>query len=148
MSKTYGPRPKSFTLEDSERYYVGADVGMYLKYHRGTLYKRYPQLWKRMASVEEKKMIQELGCAVSYINSNIMLVRASEVEEIFEGQEEKYRSGSGNNSGITNGISGGGSSSILNKNDLGNALKSRGSASWLSQQVIFYKKKIFKKIFF
>lgn len=87
MSKTYGPRPQSFTLDDGERYYVGADVGQYLKYHRGTLYKRYPQLWKRLATMEEKKRIQDLGCAVSYINSNIMLVKAREVEEIFEGQE-------------------------------------------------------------
>lgn len=46
MSKTYGPKPQSFTLDDGERYYVGADVGQYLKYHRGTLYKRFPQLWK------------------------------------------------------------------------------------------------------
>lgn len=87
MSKTYGPRPHSFTLDDGERYYVGADVGQYLKYHRGTLYKRYPQLWKRLATMEEKKRIQDLSCAVSNINSNIMLVKAREVEEIFEGQE-------------------------------------------------------------
>lgn len=140
MSKTYGPRPKSFTLEDGERYYVGADVGMYLKYHRGTLYKRYPQLWKRMASIEEKKMIQELGCAVSYINSNIMLVKASEVEEIFNGQEEKYRSGGSNNTGISNGITGNSSSLILNRNDPPSAMKSRSSTSWLNQQVrLIYK---------
>lgn len=97
---------------------------MYLKYHRGTLYKRYPQLWKRMASVEEKKKIQELGCATSYINSNIMLVKASEVEEIFEGQEDKYRAtGSGTS------LSGYGKSE-------GVGMKSRGSAPpWLTQQV-------------
>ena len=58
LAKTYGPKPEAFTLDDGERYYVGADVGQYLKYHRGTLYKRYPQLWKRMASVDEKKKIQ------------------------------------------------------------------------------------------
>lgn len=113
-------------LEDGERYYVGADVGMYLKYHRGTLYKRYPQLWKRVASVEEKKKIQELGCATSYINSNIMLVKANEVEEIFEGQEEKYRaSGSG---GAGTGGAGFGRTDA-------SAMKSRGSAPWLTQQV-------------
>ena len=96
---------------------------MYLKYHRGTLYKRYPQLWKRMASVEEKKKIQELGCATSYINSNIMLVKASEVEEIFEGQEDKYRA-----TGSGTGLSGYGKSE-------GVGMKSRGSAPWLTQQV-------------
>lgn len=123
MSKTYGPKPQSFRLDDGERYYVGADVGMYLKYHRGTLYKRYPQLWKRMATIEEKKIIQELGCAASYVTSNIMLVKASEVEEIFEGQEEKYRHGSS-----------GSSLSIISK-DTNSLTKSRGNAPWLNQQV-------------
>jgi SWI/SNF-related matrix-associated actin-dependent regulator of chromatin subfamily B protein 1 len=78
-----------------------------------------------MASVEEKKRIQELGCATSYINSNIMLVKASEIEEIFEGQEEKYRA-----SGSGTGPSGYGRSD-------GTGMKSRGSAPWLTQQVIF-----------
>ncbi|KAL3079803.1 hypothetical protein niasHS_014085 [Heterodera schachtii] len=122
MFKTYGPRPESFTLDDGERYYVGADVGQYLKYHRGTLYKRYPQLWKRMASVEEKKKIQELGCATSYINSNIMLVKANEVEDIFDGQEEKYRAS----------VSGG---SAYGRAEGAQTLRSRGSAPWLNQQV-------------
>ncbi|KAI1715381.1 SNF5 / SMARCB1 / INI1 domain-containing protein [Ditylenchus destructor] len=126
MSKTYGPKPQSFTLDDGERYYVGADVGQYLKYHRGTLYKRYPQLWKRMASVEEKKKIQDLGCAASYINSNIMLVKASEVEEIFEGQEDKYRATGGG---------GGGSSSSVARPDANSLLKNKGSAPWINQQV-------------
>ncbi|CAK5085344.1 unnamed protein product [Meloidogyne enterolobii] len=123
MSKaTYGPKPESFVLDDGQRYYVGADVGMYLKYHRGTLYKRYPQLWKRMASVDEKKKIQELGCATSYINSNIMLVKASEVEEIFEGQEEKYRSG-----GVGSGN--------YSRSDAANIKNRGGPAPWLTQQV-------------
>uniref|UniRef100_A0A183CIM5 SUMO-conjugating enzyme UBC9 n=1 Tax=Globodera pallida TaxID=36090 RepID=A0A183CIM5_GLOPA len=121
MSKTYGPKPESFMLDDGERYYVGADVGQYLKYHRGTLYKRYPQLWKRMASVDEKKKIQELGCATSYINSNIMLVKANEVEDIFDGQEEKYRAS----------VSGGGA---YGRADGGSTLRTRGSAPWLNQQ--------------
>uniref|UniRef100_A0A914IAV6 SWI/SNF-related matrix-associated actin-dependent regulator of chromatin subfamily B member 1 n=1 Tax=Globodera rostochiensis TaxID=31243 RepID=A0A914IAV6_GLORO len=122
MAKTYGQKPESFMLDDGERYYVGADVGQYLKYHRGTLYKRYPQLWKRMASVDEKKKIQELGCATSYINSNIMLVKANEVEDIFDGQEEKYRAS----------VSGGGA---YGRTDGGSTLRTRGSAPWLNQQV-------------
>lgn len=135
-SKFYGPPPKSFTLEDGERYYVGADVGMYLKYNRGTLYKRYPQLWKRMATIDEKKIIQDMGCAVSYVTSNIMLVKANEVEDIFEGQEEKYRSGGGGGGMTQNSLSNI-SSSINNRVESASALKSRGSASWLSQQVNF-----------
>uniref|UniRef100_A0A915CYI8 Uncharacterized protein n=1 Tax=Ditylenchus dipsaci TaxID=166011 RepID=A0A915CYI8_9BILA len=88
MSKTYGPKPNCFTLDDGERYY---------------------------------KKIQDLGCAVSYINSNIMLVKANEVEEIFEGQEEKYRSG-------------GGGPSIV-RPDPASLMKNKGAAPWMSQQV-------------
>uniref|UniRef100_A0A183BL74 L51_S25_CI-B8 domain-containing protein n=1 Tax=Globodera pallida TaxID=36090 RepID=A0A183BL74_GLOPA len=83
MAKTYGPKPESFMLDDGERYYVGADVGQYLKYHRRTLYKRYPQLWKRMASVDEKKKIHELGCPTSYINSKSMLVAMNPSNTVF-----------------------------------------------------------------
>lgn len=32
-------------------------VGNYLRMFRGSLYKRYPSLWRRLASVEERKKI-------------------------------------------------------------------------------------------
>ncbi len=34
------------------------------------------------------------ACAQSYLNTNIMLVRAMEVDEIFAGGDEKFRGGS------------------------------------------------------
>jgi hypothetical protein len=37
-AKTYGQKPKSFQLDDGERYYIGAEIGQYLKYGRGHLY--------------------------------------------------------------------------------------------------------------
>lgn len=119
-NKTYGPQPKSFSLGDGERYYIGADVGQYLRFHRGTLYKRYPQLWKRFATQEEKKKIQEIGVATSCVSSNIMLVKANEVEEIFEGNEDKYRSG--------------GSAVSVSRVDPSNSVKKQ-ALPWLSQQV-------------
>ncbi|VDN04939.1 unnamed protein product [Thelazia callipaeda] len=73
-----------------------------MRYHRGSLYKRFPQLWKRMATTEEKRKMQEMACPSSFLNTNIMLVKASEVDEIFMGNEEKYRAGgSGTTSGRT-----------------------------------------------
>lgn len=36
-------------------------VGAYLKMFRGTLYKKYPQLWKRAATQEDKRKLQELS---------------------------------------------------------------------------------------
>lgn len=32
-------------------------VGNYLRMFRGSLYKRYPSLWRRLATVEERKKI-------------------------------------------------------------------------------------------
>lgn len=50
-----------------------------MRYHRGSLYKRFPQLWKRMATLEEKRKMQEMACPSSFLNTNIMLVKACEV---------------------------------------------------------------------
>jgi SWI/SNF-related matrix-associated actin-dependent regulator of chromatin subfamily B protein 1 len=90
-TKTYGQKPKSFQLDDGERYYIGAEIGQYLKYGRGHLYKRFPQLYKRPATQAEKKKIQELGVSNAYTHSTVMLLREREVEELLEGQEDKFR---------------------------------------------------------
>lgn len=50
-----------------------------MRYHRGSLYKRFPQLWKRMATLDEKRKMQEMACPSSFLNTNIMLVKACEV---------------------------------------------------------------------
>lgn len=90
-TKTYGQKPKSFQLDDGERYYIGAEIGQYLKYGRGHLYKRFPQLYKRPANQSEKKQIQELGVSNAYTHSTVMLLKEHEVDELLEGQEEKFR---------------------------------------------------------
>ena len=57
-----GDRPVRFQLEEGgEFWYIGAEVGAYLKMFRGTLYKKYPQLYKRAATYEDKKKLQELS---------------------------------------------------------------------------------------
>src|SRR4051794_27015696 len=90
-AKTYGQKPNSFQLDDGERYYIGAEIGQYLKYGRGHLYKRFPQLYKRPADQAEKKKIQELGVSNAYTHSTVMLLKEHEVDELLEGQEEKFR---------------------------------------------------------
>jgi SWI/SNF-related matrix-associated actin-dependent regulator of chromatin subfamily B protein 1 len=98
--KTYGPRPQSFSL-NGERYYIGSEVGNHLMCYKGTLYKRFPQLWKRMATLEERKAIQELGCSPAYVLSTIMLLKGDEVDELLDGHDEKFRAApSGNNSAL------------------------------------------------
>ncbi|CDW57875.1 SWI:SNF matrix associated [Trichuris trichiura] len=90
--ETYGEKPKSFSFEpNSERYYIGSEVGNYMRLFRGALYKKYPLLWRRMASLEEKRKMQDMGFNQNTLSTNMMLMRASEVEEVWNGRDEKYR---------------------------------------------------------
>ncbi|CAF0757614.1 unnamed protein product [Didymodactylos carnosus] len=90
--KTYGDRPVAFQFEDAtEKYYIGSEVGNYLRLFRGTLYKKYPSLWRRMITLEERKWLIELGCSESSLPTNLTLLRANEVDEILKGDDEKYR---------------------------------------------------------
>ena len=92
--KTYGPKPKTFRLgEDGEEYYLGSEVGNHLRMFRGDLYKKYPGLWKRKMSADERRMASEqIGYGHSNISSNVQIVRASEVEEVLNGNDDKFRS--------------------------------------------------------
>merc|ERR1711936_1225742 len=58
LGKTYGEKPIIFSFEENgEQYMIGSEVGNYLRLFRGALYKRYPSLWRRMATPEERKII-------------------------------------------------------------------------------------------
>uniref|UniRef100_A0A915I7Z8 SWI/SNF-related matrix-associated actin-dependent regulator of chromatin subfamily B member 1 n=1 Tax=Romanomermis culicivorax TaxID=13658 RepID=A0A915I7Z8_ROMCU len=89
---TYGPLPKKFQFDSNgEFYYIGSEIGNYLKLFRGLLYKRYPQLWRKAATMEEKKRMVEVGCSSSAMATNVMIVRATEVDDILSGNDQKYR---------------------------------------------------------
>lgn len=92
MIRTFGKRPQPFQLEENgELYYIGSEVGNYLRMFRGFLYKKYPALWRRMVSVEERKRIANLGIGIHTIATNVTLLKATEVDEIFEGKDEKFK---------------------------------------------------------
>ena len=79
--RTYGDKPRPFQLEENgELFYIGSEVrkrkgagvgvvtwtrdsqvGNYLRLFRGSLYKRYPSLWRRLVTVEERKKINAMG---------------------------------------------------------------------------------------
>ncbi|KAJ8043062.1 SWI/SNF-related matrix-associated actin-dependent regulator of chromatin subfamily B member 1 [Holothuria leucospilota] len=89
----YGKKPDVFKLDGGERYMIGSEVGYYLRMFRGSLYRKYPSLWRRMATIEERKQIVALGerFGPHGLATNVTLLRASEVEEILEGNDEKYK---------------------------------------------------------
>lgn len=71
---------------------IGSEVGHYLNYMKGALYKKYPSLWRRCPTLEERRKLLclEIGYK-SMSNSNIMLVKASEIETILRGLGEQYK---------------------------------------------------------
>ncbi|XP_028679802.1 SWI/SNF-related matrix-associated actin-dependent regulator of chromatin subfamily B member 1 [Erpetoichthys calabaricus] len=94
LSKTFGQKPVKFQLEeDGEFFMIGSEVGNYLRMFRGSLYKRYPSLWRRLASVEERKKIVASSHDHGYttLATSVTLLKAAEVEEILEGNDEKYK---------------------------------------------------------
>lgn len=92
-TKTYGNKPKRVQLEEEgEEYYIGSEVGNYLRMFRGSLYKRYPSLWRRMLTLDERKKIADIpGVGPQSLATNITLLRAREVDEIFEGRDDKFK---------------------------------------------------------
>ncbi len=94
MPSTYGEKPLAFRFgDDGEEYMIGSEVGNYLRFFRGALYKRYPGLTRRTLTTEERKKIVEMGHSQHVTASSISLLRASEVEDLLAGNEEKYRGG-------------------------------------------------------
>lgn len=119
LPKTFGdkPAPFTFTFDDGTtgRFYIGSEVrefssfsfelwrninklflfyikvGNYLRYFRGVLYKKYPSLWRKNLSHEERRKLIQMGCSEQNLASNLTLVKASEVEDILAGNEEKYK---------------------------------------------------------
>ncbi|XP_076044321.1 SWI/SNF related, matrix associated, actin dependent regulator of chromatin, subfamily b, member 1 isoform X2 [Oratosquilla oratoria] len=92
MAKTYGDKPVSFQLEENGEFWcIGSEVGNYLRLFRGSLYKKYPGMYRRSITNDERKKLMELGLTQHVLASNISLLRASEVEDIIEGSDEKYK---------------------------------------------------------
>ena len=95
--KTYGPKPKTFKLSDGDdEYMLGSEVGNYLRLFRGDLYKKYPGLWKRKMTGEERRQAgEQIGYGYNNISTNVQIIKVSEVEELLSGNDDKYRSSIG-----------------------------------------------------
>ncbi|VUZ40177.1 unnamed protein product [Hymenolepis diminuta] len=89
----YGEKPIEFQLEtDGEFYYLASDVGRYLRLFRGELHKRYPNLWKRLTTQEEREKLISMGLATQVTAQNATLLRAIEVDELIGGGEDRFKS--------------------------------------------------------
>lgn len=91
VPQTFGEKPKCFQVEeDGEYWYIGSSVGNFLHLFRGILYRKYPGLERHLASKEERLKMAELNLGREVSASNIVLIKASEVEEILQGRGQKY----------------------------------------------------------
>lgn len=95
--KTYGPKPKTFKLSEGEdMYMLGSEVGNYLRLFRGDLYKKYPGLWKRKMTGDERRQAgDQIGYGYNNISTNVQIVKVTEVEDLLAGNDDKYRSALG-----------------------------------------------------
>ena len=90
-----GKFPRIYQLEEfGERYMLGSDVGTFMGYYKGALYKRYPSLHRRILTSDERALMMDLNLrkSRSLTNMGTMVVRASEAMEILTGNGECYRS--------------------------------------------------------
>lgn len=91
--KTYGDKPLAFRFGDdvtSEMFMIGSEVGNYLHLTRGLLYKKYPAMFRRTLTSDERKKVSEMGYSQHVGASSVTLLKASEVEELLAGNEEKF----------------------------------------------------------
>lgn len=86
-------KPVVFQLEEGgECLMIGSQVGHSLSLVKGALYKKYPSLWRRCVTSEERQLLSTIGITYSNLsNANIMLVKATEVEDLLKGKGEKLR---------------------------------------------------------
>jgi len=91
---TYGKEPVQIQLQgDDTVYVIGSEVGNYLRMFRGKLYKRFPGLYRRTATDEEREYIKKTSSDPNHANlpSSVSLMKASEVEEVMAGRGGRYR---------------------------------------------------------
>ena len=50
---------------------------------------RYPGLWRKQASFDERKRIESQGIISAQSTNNITLVRATEIDDIIDGIDDK-----------------------------------------------------------
>ncbi|XP_035448018.1 SWI/SNF-related matrix-associated actin-dependent regulator of chromatin subfamily B member 1-A isoform X3 [Spodoptera frugiperda] len=90
--RTYGDKPISFQIEEGGEFYcVGSEVGNYLRLFRGSLYKKYPGMARRTLTNDERKRLIDNGLGAHVLSSSVSLLKASEVEDIIEGNDDKYK---------------------------------------------------------
>lgn len=76
-----------YFLENSNPF---LQIGNYLRLFRGSLYKKYPGMLRKTLTNDERKRLVDTGLSSHLLASSVSLLRAAEVDEIIEGNDDKY----------------------------------------------------------
>ncbi|CAB4020467.1 Hypothetical predicted protein [Paramuricea clavata] len=87
-----GEKPMVFKFEeDGEHFMIGSQVGRSMNLLKGALYKRFPSLWRRCVTSEERQLLNTIGISYNNLsNTNIMLVKEKEIDDILKGNAHAY----------------------------------------------------------
>jgi len=93
ISKATRKQPTVYQLvENGDHFMLGSEVGAYLGFFKGALYKRFPSLWRKVLNSEERDIMGSLSVGTRTLtNMGTMVVRATEAIEILNGDGEIYR---------------------------------------------------------
>lgn len=73
-----------------EIFIYDVQVGNYLRLFRGSLYKKYPGMVRKTLTNEERKRLIDSGLSSHILASSVSLLRATEVDDIIAGNDEKW----------------------------------------------------------
>lgn len=77
---------------DDETYMIGSEVGSRLDLYKGALYKKFPKLWRRVVTKDEKKVLAKLGVSSRVLaNWELMCIKASDGEAILKGEGLRFK---------------------------------------------------------
>lgn len=87
------PPKYEMDLNCGEYYFIGSEIGAYLRLYRGMLYKTYPALWRMLCSPIQRQhlLTQAKDPYQMSLMSNITIVKYSEIMDIMDGKGDHYR---------------------------------------------------------
>ena len=75
------------------RMYICKQSKCYIDYVNTASLNRYPGLWRKQATFDERKRIEAQGIISAQSTNNITLVKALEIDDVIDGLDEKVRVG-------------------------------------------------------
>nr|XP_047142082.1 SWI/SNF-related matrix-associated actin-dependent regulator of chromatin subfamily B member 1-like [Hydra vulgaris] len=85
--------PAVYQLEkNGEHWMLGSEVGSAMQFYKGALYKRFPSLYRRVLTLEERQILCNLNVDMRTLtNLGTMVVKASEARKVLSGDGDIYR---------------------------------------------------------